>query len=140
MTRLAFRLQAGFLAAALCACSQQRTLDPLPAADRIVLGELGKAEPRGEIGDARVVQAALDLANRLRQGAWTAYKAEHSTCATVLVTFRAEGKPVGYLALDGERFFTNAPGGEVTQEAPPERIAEFLALLPRWYERSRCVG
>jgi hypothetical protein len=134
------RIVACLLALSLCACTGERKLEPLPAADRIAITQFGKPEPGGEIGDAQVVQRALDLANELRQGTWAAQKVEHSSCGTVVLTFRAAGKPVGYLALDGERFYTNAPDGEVMQAASPPKLDEFLALLPRWYERSRCVG
>jgi hypothetical protein len=128
------------LMALLVGCSAERKLEPLPAADRIAIGEFNKPEPGGEIRDAQAVQRAWALANSLRQGQWTAQKVEHGNCGTVVLTFRAEGKAVGYLAIEGERFFTSAPDGEVTQPASAARIDEFLALLPRWYERSRCVG
>ncbi|MBC5768459.1 hypothetical protein [Ramlibacter albus] len=134
------RAAALLLAAALCACSAERKLEPLPPADRIVITQYGKPEPGGELTDAQAVQRAWTLANALRQTAWAAEKVEHSSCGTVVLTFRAQGKPVGYLAIDGERFFTNAPDGEVVQPANPARMDEFLALLPRWYERSKCVG
>ena len=134
------RLGAFLLAAVVAGCSSDIKLEPLPVANRYAPGELRKGEPGAEVTDARAVQRALDFANTLRQGAWSAEKVEHSSCGTVVLVFREQDKPVGYLALDGERFFTNAPKGEVMQAATAARIDEFLALLPRWYERNRCLG
>jgi hypothetical protein len=134
------RLVLGLLLCALVACSDEKGLEPIPPVDRIVIGELKKTSAIGEITESAAIARAQNFANDLRRGHWSSFQVVHSSCGTVLLSFRAKGKDVGYLGLDGSHFFAHGSGGQVSQAAPAAKVAEFLSLLPRGYERSKCVG
>ena len=130
-----------FCALLLAACSESaKKLDAISGTDRIVIGEFEKPDARSEIRDPSAKLRALSFANELRKGAWSSQKAVHGSCGTYLLTFQLQGKVTGYLGLDGDRFFTNGPEGELQQPATPERVAAFMTLLPLRYEPTKCVG
>ena len=39
--------------------------------------------------------------------------------------------PIGYLAADPVAFYTNGPEGELTREASPKELEDFMKLLPK---------
>jgi hypothetical protein len=128
------------LAALASACSREGPAPPLPTPDRVSVGELRKREPAGDITDPAVVAQVHALANELRAGRWQSAEAEYSSCGTVVLRLREQDRPLGYLALDGETFFTNGPEGGLQQAATPAARERFLALVPRWFEPAKCVA
>ena len=127
-------------ACSLAACDSRESLPPLPAPDRVSLGELHKDQAAGDITDPAVAAQAVALANELRARAWSREKASHGGCETVVLTFLVKDRPVGYLALEGGAFFTNGTQGEVQQPADAAARQRFLALLPRWFEPTKCMA
>jgi hypothetical protein len=128
------------LAALASACDGRVTPPLLPTPDRVSVGELKKREPAGDITDAATVARVHALVNELRAGKWEKSEAAFSSCGTVVLRLREQDRPLGYLALDGELFFTNGLEGGLQQAATPAARERFMALVPTWFETTKCVA
>ena len=119
-------------------CADRTGLEPLPEIDRVEIGELKRVAHSGQITDSASLIRARALANDLRSGTWSSLHVVHPACGSVLLTYYAGTKVVGYLALEGGFFYTHGPGGQHSRAANQEKTAEFMALLPTGFERRRC--
>lgn len=104
-------------------------LRPIGHADSVRIGALKDARTAAELLDRQAIQSALAFANRHRALNWSRMPVKHG--CTVLLEFRKGGVPIGYLAADPVAFYTNGPEGELTREASPKELEDFMKLLPK---------
>jgi hypothetical protein len=103
-------------------------LPPFDGIDRVVVGELKSKSVHVEIVDVADVKRATSFANQMRKGRWTEVATIHGPGSTALYFFSGT-KQMGYLAIHGDHFYTNARG-EALRPFTAEDKAAFFALVP----------
>jgi hypothetical protein len=123
-------------------CAKDESLSALPAADRVLVGQLKSEFIAGEIAEPSSVSRLLEFANSQRQRLWSSGQVVHTKCS-LSFTFMSGPNHLGYIALDGNSFFSSGHSGQAQRPASPQEAQAFIALvssalLPEPFKQGKC--